>query len=388
MKNSVLQIQKVLFALLWLAVAVPAAGQSGVVRQYSALSGDSMLVRTDNSTFVTCCNTTGWRSCFVVDNGIDRRRFFTTQAPSGIHITDSGYMVRDMQLVGGTYWFAGYKWIDTGIPVYTIDGQAYNRIDYKAVIGRFNTADVLSGSGNYGVVEVPGLHHIERLAVIGDNVTAIGVKLNGDRQLVELALEDTNNNYTLHRAESSSSYEVLMDVVAAGNKVVLLSRYKESWGFMRSTYYFGLRYGSAGNMVGTSGATQYYDVYDAYDWRIGFPSSTHPVRLASTNNGNGVVVSYIAQRNDNPNSLYGKYVLLHIASENANTADVFLNMYDTCHYTEVADTCPAHNAPCKVVEDSSPLITVPGTTLSGCMANKPYTSTTISYSTTCSTAKE
>lgn len=322
--------------VLLLALAPAAVGQNSIVKQYSALVGDSVLIRTDNTTFVTCCNTTNMRSCFVVDNGTTCHQFYTTQVPSGIYITDSGYVVKDMQLVNGVCWFAGYKWFDTGQPVYTPGGEVYNLVTYKAFVGKFNTANVLSGSGNYSIIEISGLHHIERLAVIGNNVTAIGVKANGVRQLVELQFQPSNSKYNLHIENSVSSHEVFMDVVAAGNKVVLLSRYKDSWGFNRSTYYFGLRYGNAGNMLNTSGAIQYYDVYNALDWRLGFPS-VHPMRLASTNNGNGVVIAYIAQRNDYPNSLYGKYVMFHIATENSSTADVIINMYDNYQYTELAD---------------------------------------------------
>ena len=336
MKTIALHLPKVLFALVLLALAAPAGGQNSLVRQYPVLSGDTVLVRTDNSTFVTCCNTTGWRSCFVVDDGTTCRRFFTTLAPSGIHITDSGYVVYDMQLVNGVCWFAGYKWFDTGLPFYTLDGQAYNLVTYKAVIGRFNTADVLNGSGNYGIIEVSGLHHIERLAVIGSNATAIGVRPNGTRQLVELALDTSGYSYLLSIENSSMSQEVFMDVVAAGNKAVVLSRFNASGNPWYHRDYFGLRYGSAGNLYGTSNNIRCYDVYTAMLWCTSF-TAVHPIRLAATNNGDGVVVAYIALNDEETNPLLNKFVLFHVASENASTTDVIFNLNDEYQYTEIAD---------------------------------------------------
>ncbi|MBQ8704249.1 MAG: hypothetical protein IJ524_07740 [Bacteroidales bacterium] len=335
MKTIALHLPKVLFALVLLALAAPAGGQNSLVRQYPVLSGDTVLVRTDNSTFVTCCNTTGWRSCFVVDDGTTCRRFFTTLAPSGIHITDSGYVVYDMQLVNGVCWFAGYKWFDTGLPFYTLDGQAYNLVTYKAVIGRFNTADVLNGSGNYGIIEVSGLHHIERLAVIGSNVTAIGVKPNGTRQLVELYKIPFFNKYIMTTEESSLPQEVFMDVVAAGNKMVLLSRFSTP-GSTELTNYFGLRYGTAGLLFGNT-TLHRHDVSPAYNSYLTFPS-VHPMRLAATNNGNGVVVAYVAQNDGLPSGnpwLY-KFVLFHIAAENDTYTDVIINT-DGEKYTDIAD---------------------------------------------------
>lgn len=324
---------KGMLPVLLLALAPAAVGQNSIVKQYTALAGDSVLIRTDNSIFVTCCNTTDMRSCFVVDNGTTCRQFFTTQVPSGIYITDSGYVVKDMQLVNGVCWFAGYKWFDTGQPVYTPGGEAYNLITYTAFVGKFNTADVLSGSGNYGIIEISGMHHIERLAVIGNNVTAIGVKANGVRQLVDL--KKIFLSYTVRIEESTLSQEVFMDVVAAGDKIVLLSRFSTP-GSTELEKYFGLRYSSAGAMYGNS-ALHRYDVSTAYNSYLTFPS-VHPIRLAATNNGNGVVVGYVAQYYDLPsgNPLYNKFALFHVATENDDSTEVIINS-DGEKYTDIAD---------------------------------------------------
>lgn len=321
--------------LVMLAAAFQAAGQSGVVRQYAALAGDSVLIRTDNSTFVTCCNTTGRRSCFVVDDGSTCRRFYTTQEPSGIHVTDSGYVVKDMQLVNGVCWFAGYKWFDTGVPMYTPDGQAYNLVTYKAFIGRFNTADVLSGSGNYGIIEVSGLHHIERLAVIGNNATAIGVMANGSRRLVEMTSGASNDLYNLFIEESSMSQEMFMDVVAAGNAAVVLSRFNYPEQSSFHNYYFGLRYGTAGDMKGSSAAIHCYSTQVIYGGMAMFPS-VHPMRLASTNIDSGVVVAYIDQFTGYNNPYAGKFILYHIPAE-GSTQPISVMNEDNHRYTELVD---------------------------------------------------
>lgn len=300
-------------------------------------------------------------------------------------LTDSGYVVKDMQLVGNVCWFAGYKWKDTGEPYYLPGGGVTTLVTYKAFVGKYNVTDVLNGSGNYGIIEIDALHHIERLAVVDKNVTAIGVTSSGERRLVELARKTilTMEYYTLKIEESSSPHEVFMDVVAAGNKVVVLSRFKNTWGFIRSSYWFGLRYGDAGNMQTTTSPVRIYDVYDALDWRLGFPS-VHPVRLAATGNGNGVVMAYIAQRNDNPNTLLGKYVLFHIASENASTADVFIN--DTTIGTGHTDLI--NNAPCKEKDINFLLTADPATSQMVVFKNHSYTATNASRTTTCSTGNQ
>lgn len=333
MRQRGLLFGKVLPLLVLLAVTNVAAGQTSVVRQYSTLAGDSVLTRTDNSVFVTCCNTASRHSCFVVDNGTTRRKFFTTPEPSGIYATDSGYVVKDMQLVNGVCWFAGYKWVNTGQPMYTLDGQAYILITYAAFVGRFNTADALGSGGSYNIALIPQLHHIERLAVIGSNVTAIGVKETGGRRLVEI-FHLLSADY-LRIEASSNAEEEFMDVVA-GNKVVVLSRFKNASHYMWYKYYFGLRYGSAGNMYGTGNNIQIYNVMNtAQGWQAAFPS-VHPMRLAATNNGNGVVAAYIAQDNQYSNPLLGKFVLFHIPTEGAASTDVIVNQ-DSYQYTELAD---------------------------------------------------
>ncbi|MBO7576548.1 MAG: hypothetical protein J6T03_03670 [Bacteroidales bacterium] len=327
-------LQLALGVLLLLAAVQPAVGQNSIVKKYTALEGDSALIRTDNSTFVTCCNTTDMRSCFVVDDGTTCRQFFTTQVPSGIYITDSGYVVKDMQLVNGVCWFAGYKWVDTGQLVYTPGGEVYNLVTYTAFVGKFNTADVLSGSGDYSIIEISGLHHIERLAVIGNNVTAIGVKTNGVRKLVDL-YKMLFLGYTVRIEESTLSQEVFMDVVAAGDKVVVLSRFSTP-GSTELEKYFGLRYGSAGSMYGNT-TLHCYDVSTAYNSYLTFPS-LHPIRLAATNNGNGVVVGYVAQYYDLPNGnpLCYKFALFHIAAESDSSMDVIINT-DGEKYTDIVD---------------------------------------------------
>lgn len=319
--------------LLLMTVSVTGWGQS-MVRQYPLLQGDNMLVRTDNATFVTCCNTTDKRSCFVVDDGTTARQFFTTEAPAGIHVTDSGYVVNDMQLVDGFCWFAGYKWVNTGMPVYTLDGQMYILITHEAFVGKFKTSQVLSGNGNYRIALIPQVHHIERLAVMGDDVTAIGVAETGERYLVEMLYGGDSN--LLRIETSSSSEEEFMDVVAAGNKVVVLSRFNNAAHFMWYKYYFGLRYGSAGNMFNTGIDMQIYDVYEAYGWYTAFPS-VHPVRLAATNNANGVVVAYIEQDSQSVNPLLGKFVLFHIPGKGTLSTDVVFNLHDEFQYTALDD---------------------------------------------------
>ena len=314
---------KGMLPLLLLATAQPAVGQNSIFKRHTTLESDNVLIRTDNTTFITCCNTGNNRSCFIVDNGTTCREFFTTTQPTPPYVMDSGYVVNDMQLVDGTCWFAGYKWVNTGQTMYTLDGQPYILFTYAAFIGKFNTADVLNGSGNYRIIEITDLHHIERLAVIGNNVTAIGVKTNGQRHLVELKKFVLGSIYTLYIEESSLPQEVFMDVVAAGNKIVLLSRFSSLGSTDEQQKYFGLRYGSAGAMKNNN-ALHRYDVSTAHNSYLTFPS-LHPIRLAATHNGNGVVVGYVAQNSFIPNALTGKFILFHIDSEGTDIADVCIS---------------------------------------------------------------
>ena len=171
-----------------------------------------------------------------------------------------------------------------------------------------------------------------------------------------------------------------MDVVAAGNKIVLLSRFSSLGSTVEQENYFGLRYGSAGAMLNNN-TLHRYDVSTAYNSYLTFPS-LHPIRLAATHNGNGVVVGYVAQNNFIPNVLTGKFILFHIDSEGTSTADVCISSPESVkgfpYYLpkDILSIDKAHlKASCKTMELNS-ILNVVNTPSNTSFSNHVFSSTT------------
>lgn len=289
------------------------------ISEYSSVSGQDALVRVDhtNSFYVTSQNSVHNCSRFVVDDGEVVRYFSTTNyvpnpMMSPLLPTNSGYIVKAMEIVGTKCWFAGTHWWETGEILFEFGqgGAPYMEVEHCGFIGQFDVADVIAGSGSYKTIDIPDIYEISRMVAHTAGVAAVGTTESGESRVVEL-LELGTGQWSYDVGKSENSEEVFMDVTNAGGKIVTLSRYKNPVHVMYYKYMFGLRYAPLGGIA--SSQSQYvYDTYDAFsDPRAAF-AGVKPMYVNYTKRENEILVSYLGNWNSPSNSLLGELIMYRI----------------------------------------------------------------------------
>ena len=340
--NRLTSFLAVLGALFGVSSGSAQAQTVSSIGQYASLKGDSVLIRTDAtmSYFVTCVNTPVNRACFVVSNGGTSKRFFTTQAPGSPYMftVDSGYKVNDMQIFGTTCWFCGYKWIDTGQPIFIPGGGSTTLMLYRAFVGRFDITDVTGGSGSYIIIEIPQLRAIDKMTVQNNFIVALGRDSVDNKRLIELkeTVDWLGSTYFYKIQKCSFAKEVMMDITKTNNRIVLLTRFNYPENYLFHKYYFALRYGSPTDFHGTNHFAYCYDTYASLIGYAAFKPNTS-LHLSATNNGDGVTVSYILENDAISNPYLGKFLIYHIATEGAHSADYIYNN-DSFTYSAILDS--------------------------------------------------
>lgn len=298
----------------------------------SNCTGSKTIVRQNQiGQRVICYHDSHDCSTFVVE-GTSKKKFATSvyqspSAPTPTPISNHGYLVRDMEILDGICWFCGEKWESTGEYLYTPGGLAYPEVTHDGFVGRFNINDVLSGNGNCQIMLIPSTSVLTNLAVYTGGVTAIAEKEYSPypTNVVELQETASPGAYLVRKCSSQFSKEIFMDVAWAGGKVVTLSRYtpESAWDSTYHKYCFGLRYGTPSNYVGSASV-----LYNYWTNKVFFPadigrfSGITPIFLTHTNNGNGVVVSYLGNK---PGFFQGRLLMTHIPSIGASTVETRIN---------------------------------------------------------------
>lgn len=106
------------------------------ISEYSSVSGQDALVRVDHT------------NSFYVPNPM----------MSPLLPTNSGYIVKAMEIVGTKCWFAGTHWWETGEILFEFGqgGAPYMEVEHCGFIGQFDVADVIAGSGDYKTMDISG----------------------------------------------------------------------------------------------------------------------------------------------------------------------------------------------------------------------------------------
>ena len=326
-----------------LACGPRVAGQSfSSVTKYNNCTGDKTLIRKNQTSYtVTCYHDEHNCSSFIVESQI-RRKFATTSYSNNGQTPlapQTGYIVRDMELLDGVCWFCGEKWVETGQMLYTLEGLAYPEVLHYGFIGRFNMADVIAGNGNYETMVISGTEVLTALAVYVSGVTAIGGAIDHPYSSCVVELQETSfpGSYLVTTEVSSNSEEVFMDVTCAGGKVITLSRFNNPANSSYYNYRFGLRYGTPSSFTYTANTLYCYNtslLFSIPD--AGKFYNLSPIFLCKTNNGKGVVVSHLGEGSANTNIYSGHLMLYHIGSEGATSVEV-KNNYDMDVYSEIKE---------------------------------------------------
>lgn len=313
-----------------------ATGQTfSSITRLTNCSGDRTIVRSNQLLqTVTCYHDSHNCSSFIV-SGNPSKKFATSTyiVPSGTipyPVSNEGYIVKDMEILDGVCWFCGEKWNETGNMLYTLEGLSYPEILHDGFVGRFNLADVLSGSGNFEIMTIPNTTELTHLAVYQGGITAIGESKEYPYNSCVVELQETSfpTTYLVTKTNPACSLEVFMDVTHAGNKVVTLSRYNATP--TDSSYYkycFGLRYGTPSYYGYTANTLYNYKTNKVFlPANLGRFYGLTPIFLTHTNNGNGVVVSYLGGGVEGVDFYCGRLLMAHIASIGASTVDTKISL--------------------------------------------------------------
>lgn len=339
-KNALLTI---LLCSVLIATMGPTQGQQSVVERYG-MQGKNTILKANSTTpyMVICTHDNNDCSTFIVNNGGVRKKFATTSyntSPIPFLQSQTGYIVKDMELFGEDCWFCGEKWVKTGEYILTPGGLAYPEVLHYGFIGKFKMTDVLQGSGDYEVMTIPGTEVVNVLTVHDDGVAALGGawSLPYSTHIIELTPTSYPDIYLLCQTSSSYLDEVFLDITTTSGKVITLSRFANPSSSSFYNYSFGLRYGNL-TTFGYSANTLYcYSTETAfYDPLAGKFDGITPMFLSKVNNGGGVAVTYLATGDPASNVFAGHILTYHIASMGAASMVVRSN-YDLNRYAKIND---------------------------------------------------
>lgn len=319
------------------------ACQCSEVYNYPSVFGNHILMRTNYPRTYTVISLHDSHNCssFIVDDHTTRKMFATTSynagpTPEYIH---KGYIVNDMAVQENICWFCGEEWIETGNSIY-IWGQGFiPEVLHYGYIGRFDVTEVMNGAGHYEIMRFSETKELTSMAVYTGGVTAIGTLEYNDQSCVVEMAESGGTTYYLCRVDTSTfDEEVFMDVVWAGGKVITLSRFKNPNHTAYNKTSFGLRYGTPSNFGNTSNMIYRYDVYYLWGDNVtGQFDGLSPIRLAYSNIGNEVWVSYLGTTAGGSSNPMAERVLMYgIAAQGSNSVKVMYNS-DSERYKELID---------------------------------------------------
>lgn len=329
--------------LLFLLACGPwAAGQnfSSTTRMSNCTGSQSIVRQNQIGQTVICYHDSHNISSFVVEWS-DKKKFATSvyqtsTGPTLNPITNKGYRVLDMEILDDMCWFCGDRWEETGEWILTPGGQAYKEVTHKGFVGRFSISGVLAGNGNFSIMEIFEVPPLTNLAVYASGATAlVGGEANFPSYVVEIQETPLPSVYQVKLIKSEDPNEVFMDVAWAGGKVVTLSRFRPTsiTDSAKYKYYFGLRYGTPSNFAATASTIYNYRTHKVFfPANIGRFSGLTPIFLSHTNQGNGVVVSYLGS---DPGFFQGRLLMALVPSVGASTVET---RFSTEKYEETAPT--------------------------------------------------
>lgn len=331
----------IFFAMLVCGPSVSGQSFSSMEKLLNCTGAESFLRKNNTMYTVICYHDNHNCSSFVVEGLPSNKKFATSTYASepSQNLNNYGYIVKDMELLDGVCWFCGEKWAETGRMLYTLEGLAYPEVTHYGFIGRFNMADVTSGSGNFEIMIIPGTGTMTHLAVYTGGVTAIGQILDFPYTSYVVELQETSfpGGYIVGKYASTREDEVFMDVARAGGKVVTLSRFNDPIDNAFYSFSFGLRYGTATNYANTANTLYQYKTNKIFfPANIGQFYGLTPIFLTYSNIGNGVVVSYLGGGDPSNHYYSGHLLMANIPSEGANTVNCRIN-YDMDRYSQIKE---------------------------------------------------
>ncbi|MBP5547736.1 MAG: hypothetical protein J6X58_02445 [Bacteroidales bacterium] len=288
--------------ILLIFLSLPLLGLSQMyswINDYSSShTSDSVLIRVNQTReyFVKSFSPNTTKNCFMVDyNSIQKWFNLNEIYEGGVVEYRTGYIIKDMRIIGHDCYFCGSRWTEYGELMYTFEGLAFYQKRYDGFIGRFNMDDVINGNGEYGIMAIPGTQSLERIVVYPGGVTSLGTLTSGGARCI-VEVNSGGTNYYCRIIKTSAEDEVLMDITHTYDKVVTVSRYNNPNYNIRYQQLFGLRYGTAMNFYGHNIGVYNYDTYDAtYSYALCF-DGVNPIVLSATHIDDGVVVSYLGKR--------------------------------------------------------------------------------------------
>ena len=325
----------VLFTILFATLQTQAVAQYSKIFKYDNIAGDRSLIASDTKGYyiTSCSHTSDGRSCFMIENRQNNTtiHFYTSQqgtpAPG---VSYCGYIVNDITVDNHDCWFCGTKWVRTGNFIYDTNGLLFPETNFYGYVGRFGLMDVLNGNYSFDITILNNFIEPRKLVVTDGIATIIGGRLIAELTPVG------GGQYSYKYGISSHDCEVFMDIVNTGDTIVTLSRYNDINHPIHYKDYFGLRYGTPGNLINTSDTVFNYDVYftfGEFDTRARF-DTVSPIFLCPTGTGSGVTVSYIPTNKNTLYPIYGRLLMFMIPGKNKTISKIIYS-YDTCRYTEI-----------------------------------------------------
>ena len=288
--------------------------QTGGTVRFDDTRGDRVVAaaHVKYKQFVTCSHTDDDRSCFLVENfeNNTRKKFYSTEhVEPSMQYSCSGYIVNEMVVDDGyNCWFCGSKWVRTGQYVYTIEGYLVPETNYYGYVGRFALSAVQNGGGNMEIMIVDSSYNLQHFALTPSG----GIYATEDNMIYHFT-PAAGGGYNVTRGIiNHTAVEKFAGVVCTGDTLVTLARCLNPVHTLHYLDNFYLNYGTTSSFI-TSNTTLRFDVHEAFInaslARMGIDT---PLHLAATNEGSGVVVSYITENEDHPGYSYpGKVIMFH-----------------------------------------------------------------------------
>lgn len=303
---------KKIFILLFVVLSIQSYAQYSEIDQFVSPTGTNTIIRTDYSRtrFVTYCRSTGLNRYFIVKTPNATKYFNLMEYYENISEPLASiyrYEINDVQIMGQTCYFCGYRWRQTDEIIYYIDGSWGYVVEYDGLIGRFDIEDDMDNGGNYELMIIDSTHSLNKLAVHSGGLIATATLNDGQTpclvELREITYWDLSVDYNYRVIVSSNSDEYFSDVTATWNKYVVASRYSNPTNANAYNYLFGLRYGNGDYFYGTNSAIYNYSTQNVLPNEGASFISMEPLHITSTAlndlQEDEVVVAYINRKASN-----------------------------------------------------------------------------------------